>query len=1053
MINTESGHHRSIRTISEIEEILSSKMSELSPSEYELLEKLLEEMERQDPDYGNEVSLLEYDTPPVGVEEFLRSDYFMGDVGKNLYPLLMDDMVELFRGKYSEAILTGSIGFGKCVVPDTLLYDVSSGTRRKVCECDSLRVMSKTDGGKIVSKSAKAFRSGVKRCVRLTVVSGQSVTLSVDHLVFTDRGWVEAGSILDADLISVPRFAPDPDKHVEVSDDEVKLVAYLLSDGGCTGTVPTFTNQDDVLIEEFREIVRRVGEFDLRHLSKNERVPADWYGLPRRQIALFLNRFIACDGHVSTGSSRMVEIPLASEALADDLQFMMLRLGVHARKCFDPKKFDAWTLTVTSADELLRLFEAVGSIMSKEEESKSLVLECSGIKADINTDIVPIGIKELRKIRRELGDSGSDFVGKWGCPSGQHLSRARFEKLCRSEGYGGEYAWLAQSDLMWERVKSVEDAGEHEVWDLSVDGTHNFVGNGIVLHNSFFASLAIIYSLYLISCMKHPQSTYGIDEGSYISFCLLSVNEKTARRVVFSEIVTKLERSPYFIEKFPFKRLYSEIRFLKKNVLIVAGSTASNAILGLNVFGGVVDEANFMGSVKRLHQTGGNVAYGSMDRAEVIYETIMRRMKSRFMKVGKLPGILFLPSSKDVVSSFTERRIKEARDDPTVFVRDYATWDVKKRGSFGKARFKVLVGNERVRSKILEPGEDDNYKDLPDVNIVEVPEEYRRDFERNLEDAIRDIAGLSTLGISPFISQRDKIDEMVELGTYEGLEHPFSVLEWQTDQGGFFVWDRLVTRYQRKLTGGFYEDAWEPLRNPGAVRHVRLDTSLTCDSTGFAMGHVSGWVEVTRRDDDSDEFSELAPIIVIDFVLRMIPPLGGEIMLGNSRSLMYQLMERGFNIGYMSTDAYQSADTKQKMQQRGVRAEIVSLDRTTEAYEVFKTALYEGRVRCYRYPMLIRELENLEVDRVRKKVDHPAKNPDGSIGSKDVADAVAGLVFSLTMKGSMMPIPPSRNDPKSNADGDDSWVVDGWTSVKNEGGDNGGGGGGGGGLPPMPFLG
>jgi hypothetical protein len=35
---------------------------------------------------------------------------------------------------------------------------------------------------------------------------------------------------------------------------------------------------------------------------------------------------------------------------------------------------------------------------------------------------------------------------------------------------------------------------------------------------------------------------------------------------------------------------------------------------------------------------------------------------------------------------------------------------------------------------------------------------------------------------------------------------------------------------------------------PGAVRHIGLDTSLICDSTGFVVGHVSGWAEVTGCD-------------------------------------------------------------------------------------------------------------------------------------------------------------------------------------------------------------
>jgi replicative DNA helicase Mcm len=40
------------------------------------------------------------------------------------------------------------------------------------------------------------------------------------------------------------------------------------------------------------------------------------------------------------------------------------------------------------------------------------------------------------------------------------------------------------TDVRWDRVVSTADAGEREVFDLTVPGTHNFVGNGVVTHNT-----------------------------------------------------------------------------------------------------------------------------------------------------------------------------------------------------------------------------------------------------------------------------------------------------------------------------------------------------------------------------------------------------------------------------------------------------------------------------------------------------------------------------------------------------------------------------------------
>jgi replicative DNA helicase len=45
---------------------------------------------------------------------------------------------------------------------------------------------------------------------------------------------------------------------------------------------------------------------------------------------------------------------------------------------------------------------------------------------------------------------------------------------------------LADSDVLWDEVVRVEPDGVDQVYDLTIDGTHNFVANGIVVHNSTF---------------------------------------------------------------------------------------------------------------------------------------------------------------------------------------------------------------------------------------------------------------------------------------------------------------------------------------------------------------------------------------------------------------------------------------------------------------------------------------------------------------------------------------------------------------------------------------
>ncbi|MGB9776524.1 MAG: replicative DNA helicase [Anaerolineae bacterium] len=55
---------------------------------------------------------------------------------------------------------------------------------------------------------------------------------------------------------------------------------------------------------------------------------------------------------------------------------------------------------------------------------------------------------------------------------------------------------LSQSDVYWDRVASIEGAGEEEVFDLEVPGHHNFVAGDIIVHNSLEQDADVVMFIY-----------------------------------------------------------------------------------------------------------------------------------------------------------------------------------------------------------------------------------------------------------------------------------------------------------------------------------------------------------------------------------------------------------------------------------------------------------------------------------------------------------------------------------------------------------------------------
>jgi len=55
---------------------------------------------------------------------------------------------------------------------------------------------------------------------------------------------------------------------------------------------------------------------------------------------------------------------------------------------------------------------------------------------------------------------------------------------------------LARSDVRWDTIVSITELGDEPVFDATVPGTHNFVAEGIVVHNSIEQDADVVMFIY-----------------------------------------------------------------------------------------------------------------------------------------------------------------------------------------------------------------------------------------------------------------------------------------------------------------------------------------------------------------------------------------------------------------------------------------------------------------------------------------------------------------------------------------------------------------------------
>ena len=281
---------------------------------------------------------------------------------------------------------------------------------------------------------------------------------------------------------------------------------------------------------------------------------------------------------------------------------------------------------------------------------------------------------------------------------------------------------------------------------------------------------------------------------------------------------------------------------------------------------------------------------------------------------------------------------------------------------FSDDRFRVFVGDDSRQPRIME--DDEDVREQDEALVLEVPTDYRNDFELDLLDALRDIGGVSVLAHFPFIWNREKVSEVFD----NDLESILSRTETNFDE----------------MDLHFFKDKFKNTQFP---RWVHVDLGLTSDRAGVTCGYVDSFVEVNRGGN-----YELMPHITMDFLLEVSPVRGGEIQFWKIRDLIVKLRQHGLPILWVSYDTWQSADSLQMLAKEGFSTGLVSLDKNVEPYEYAKTAMQENRVSAPMHTKCFKELISLERDREKGKIDHPPK------GSKDVADAFAAVVYRLTVQ-------------------------------------------------------
>jgi replicative DNA helicase len=427
-----------------------------------------------------------------------------------------------------------------CLAGDTLVTLADTGERvpiRDLAGRHGFRVwaLDETTFRLKPAEVSNAFCTGRKPIFRLTTRLGRSIRATANHKFRTFDGWRRLDELCPGDRLALPRTVPSP-TDATMTNAEAALLGHLIGDG-CTlprhaiqyttreadlaelvaglasecfgAAVVPRVNRERQWYQVYLAAAERLthgkrnpvatwldglGVFGLRSWEK--RVPEAVFCQPAATVAVFLRHLWVTDGCIRPAATRgypAVYYATSSQTLAYDVQSLMLRLGINAvlrARDQGSRGRTQYHVSVLNKDDILCFARCVGTVGAYKSEALNSAVEwLQQRRHRTSRDNIPIDVWATIPLIESPGTTIQQIVKAVGRQRsarvlGKTITRQQLANVALVCGAKERLLALAESDIYWDEIESVEADGEADVYDLTVPGPSNFVAHNFLAHNS-----------------------------------------------------------------------------------------------------------------------------------------------------------------------------------------------------------------------------------------------------------------------------------------------------------------------------------------------------------------------------------------------------------------------------------------------------------------------------------------------------------------------------------------------------------------------------------------
>ncbi len=346
-----------------------------------------------------------------------------------------------------------------CLAGDTLVIDPVSGVPESIAslvgrmDAHVWAIDERFQAG--IHHVSRAFSTGIKPLYEVVFASGRRISATSNHPFRTVEGWQALADLAPGSVVATARRLPEPTSPMPVDERELVLLARLIGGHGPALCQP---GHDAALEQAWIQTI---------------------FALPNDQLARFLSQLWKIDGTGSRSrrAAGTISYWAANRDLAELLQLLLLRFGIVAR-------------IRAAADRRARCqVRIVGT--SDQAVFRQAILRGEVAAPTPNPSPISRG--------------------------GEHTDRTRSPLPELEEGPGvravtEQLTDATASDVFWDRMIRITPVGDAPVYDLTVPGVHNFLANGIFVHNSIEQDADIVMFIFREDAYDRESEKKGIAE-------------------------------------------------------------------------------------------------------------------------------------------------------------------------------------------------------------------------------------------------------------------------------------------------------------------------------------------------------------------------------------------------------------------------------------------------------------------------------------------------------------------------------------------------------------